>query len=86
MERRALATSMAELSALKCLSKAREEEQKRLATRRRDVLVLILRHLVDNGYVDAYERLSSESSVSLNKAGCRLAMHACNPRSSSSPL
>ena len=35
--------------------------------RRRNVLVLILRHLVDYGYVDAYEKLSTECNLSLNK-------------------
>ena len=58
---------MSELSALKHLSRARETEEKKLAERRRNVLVLILRHLVDYGYVDAYERLSTECNVSLSK-------------------
>ncbi len=58
---------MAELTALKGLAKAREMEDKRLAERRRNVLVLILRHLADFGYIDSYERLTSESNVSLNK-------------------
>lgn len=60
---------MSDLTALKHLSKARETEEKKLAERRRNVLVLILRHLVDYGYVDAYERLSTECNVSLTKVG-----------------
>ena len=59
---------MSDLTALKHLSKARETEEKKLAERRRNVLVLILRHLVDYGYVEAYERLSTECNVSLAKA------------------
>ena len=58
---------MADLSALKHLSKVRESEEKKLAERRRNVLVLILRHLADNGYVEAYQRLSTECNISLNK-------------------
>ncbi|KAG1658974.1 hypothetical protein FOA52_008295 [Chlamydomonas sp. UWO 241] len=58
---------MADLDRLKVASRAREGEEKRQAERRRAVLVLILRHLADSGYVDAYERLSSESNVHLNK-------------------
>ena len=59
---------MAELAALKALSKAKETEEKRLQERRRNVLVLILRHLADHGYADTYERLCSESNLSLQKA------------------
>ena len=58
---------MSDLTAFKDLSKARETEAKKLAERRRNVLVLILRHLVDNGYVESYERLSTECNVSLSK-------------------
>eukprot|EP00798_Chlamydomonas_sp_ICE-L_P014651 gene14651-20685_t len=58
---------MAELQALKAISRAKENEEKRIAERRRNALVLILRHLADNGYVEAYERLSTEANISLNK-------------------
>eukprot|EP00195_Chlamydomonas_chlamydogama_P007559 CAMPEP_0202907358 /NCGR_PEP_ID=MMETSP1392-20130828/42210_1 /ASSEMBLY_ACC=CAM_ASM_000868 /TAXON_ID=225041 /ORGANISM="Chlamydomonas chlamydogama, Strain SAG 11-48b" /LENGTH=97 /DNA_ID=CAMNT_0049596195 /DNA_START=126 /DNA_END=416 /DNA_ORIENTATION=- len=58
---------MSDLQALKALSKARESEEKRLAERRRNALVLIMRHLVDSGYIDAYEKLSTECNLSLNK-------------------
>lgn len=59
---------MADLTTLKALSKAREQDEKRAQERRRNTLVLIMRHLVDNGYVEAYERLSAESNLSLNRA------------------
>lgn len=80
-------SGMADLSALKHLSKVRESEEKKLAERRRNVLVLILRHLADNGYVEAYQRLSTECNISLNKvhgpaghnaAHCVSATHLCN--------
>ncbi|GFR44569.1 hypothetical protein Agub_g5842, partial [Astrephomene gubernaculifera] len=58
---------MSELAALKSLSKARESEEKRLQERRRNVLVLILRHLADHGYVDTYEKLCTETNLSLQK-------------------
>jgi katanin p60 ATPase-containing subunit A1 len=58
---------MSELAALKVASKARESEEKRLAERRRNVLVLIMRHLADFGYLDTYEKLSCECNMSLSK-------------------
>ncbi len=61
---------MSELAALKALSKAKESEEKRLQERRRNVLVLILRHLADHGYSDAYEKLCTETNLSLNKVLC----------------
>lgn len=67
---------MSELQALKALSKAKESEEKRLAERRRNLLVLILRHLVDHGYVDSYDRLSTETNLSLNKV-CLLSFFTC---------
>jgi katanin p60 ATPase-containing subunit A1 len=48
-------------------SKAREAEEKRLQERRRSTLVLILRHLCDSGYIEAYERLSKEANLDLSK-------------------
>ncbi|GAX76581.1 hypothetical protein CEUSTIGMA_g4027.t1 [Chlamydomonas eustigma] len=59
---------MSDLQALKYVARAREAEEKRLSERRRHVLVLILRHLVDFGYIESYEKLSSESNLSLQKA------------------
>ncbi|GLC47507.1 Katanin p60 ATPase-containing subunit A-like 2 [Pleodorina starrii] len=58
---------MSELAALKAISKAKESEEKRLQERRRNVLVLILRHLADHGYADTYEKLCTESNLSLQK-------------------
>ena len=56
-----------EYAALRAISKAKESEEKRIAERRRNVMVLIMRHLVDEGYLDSYERLSKECALSLNK-------------------
>lgn len=42
-------------------------QEKREAERRRALLVLILRHLADHGYIEAAERLSTEANVSLSK-------------------
>lgn len=58
---------MEQLSNLKAISKARDTEEKKMAERRKAVLVLILRHLVDSGYIESYERLSSDTNISLNK-------------------
>lgn len=59
---------MAELDNMRAVSQARQAEERRLAERRRNTLVLIMRHLVDAGYVESYERLSAECNVSLQKA------------------
>lgn len=56
-----------DLQGLRAVSKARDLEEKRLTDKRRNALTLILRHLLDFGYVDSYERLSTECGVSLNK-------------------
>ncbi|KAG2428803.1 hypothetical protein HXX76_011503 [Chlamydomonas incerta] len=58
---------MSELAALKALSKAKESEEKRIQERRRNIIVLILRHLADHGYSDTYERLCTESNLTLQK-------------------
>eukprot|EP00201_Polytomella_parva_P020671 CAMPEP_0175047344 /NCGR_PEP_ID=MMETSP0052_2-20121109/5538_1 /TAXON_ID=51329 ORGANISM="Polytomella parva, Strain SAG 63-3" /NCGR_SAMPLE_ID=MMETSP0052_2 /ASSEMBLY_ACC=CAM_ASM_000194 /LENGTH=529 /DNA_ID=CAMNT_0016311199 /DNA_START=158 /DNA_END=1743 /DNA_ORIENTATION=- len=58
---------MAELQTLKSLSKAKDQEEKRHQERRRNAMVLILRHLADNGYSDSYERLCTETNLTLNK-------------------
>ncbi|KAJ9521217.1 hypothetical protein QJQ45_022946, partial [Haematococcus lacustris] len=60
-------TVMTELQQVKAISKARDLDEKRHLERRRDTLVLILRHLVDNGYTASYERLSTECNLSLGK-------------------
>eukprot|EP00899_Mesostigma_viride_P023450 jgi/Mesvir1/428/Mv11310-RA.1 len=58
---------MSSLSALKAQSKSRDQEEKRIQDRRRSALVIILRHLLDSGYVDSVEKLQAESGVSLSK-------------------
>lgn len=68
---------MGDLVAIKAISKAREAEEKRLSERRRNALVLILRHILDAGYIDSYERLSSESNVSLSKASMQAIAMPC---------
>ena len=61
--------TMATLSAVKAQSRAREHEERKYAERRRNVLVLMLRHLADAGYVDSFERLSAEANLSLDRVG-----------------
>jgi len=56
-----------ELDNLRAVSQARIAEEKRMVERRRNALVLIMRHLVDSGYVESYERLSAECNLSLQK-------------------
>uniref|UniRef100_A0A7S3VHK4 Katanin p60 ATPase-containing subunit A-like 2 n=1 Tax=Dunaliella tertiolecta TaxID=3047 RepID=A0A7S3VHK4_DUNTE len=56
-----------ELDNLRAVSQARVAEEKRMVERRRNTLVLIMRHLVDAGYVESYERLSAECNLSLQK-------------------
>ena len=58
---------MEDLAALKAVNRLREHEEKRVHERRRNIIVLILRHLCDNGYTESYERLCTESGVSLLK-------------------
>jgi hypothetical protein len=48
------------------LSRAVQEE-KRLIDRRRNLLTLIARHLMDSGYVESATTLQAESSISLTK-------------------
>lgn len=49
------------LQAIKASSEANTAEQKRIAERKRNILVLINQHLIENGYVEAAERLQHES-------------------------
>lgn len=51
----------------KAAARGREVQEKREAERRRALLVLILRHLTDHGYIEAAERVSTESNVTLAK-------------------
>lgn len=58
---------MATLSAIKAQSKARDIEERRALERKRNVMVLVMRHLADHGYVESYERLCSEANLSLDR-------------------
>ena len=53
------------LSALRAQTKARDIEEKRIQDRRKALLVLILRHLCDNGYLNSIDAVQAESGVSL---------------------
>ena len=55
------------LKALKARSEARLHEEKRQIDRQRNVLTLVLRHLIDHGYVESAERLQAEAGQSLSK-------------------
>lgn len=55
------------LLAIKASSEANTAEQKRLAERKRNILVLIHQHLIENGYIEAAERLQHESGGVLSK-------------------
>ena len=55
------------LSALRAQTKAREVEERKQQDRRRAALVLILRHLCDNGYLGSIDALQAESGVSLKQ-------------------
>lgn len=52
---------------LKATARSRDAQEKREAERRRALLVLILRHLADHGYVDSLDRLSTECNLCLDK-------------------
>ncbi|XP_056592682.1 katanin p60 ATPase-containing subunit A-like 2 isoform X2 [Triplophysa dalaica] len=51
--------------AIKTANQAREADELRIETRRRNLLVLINHHLLEEGYTDASKALEKESSVSL---------------------
>ena len=55
------------LLAIKASSDANSAERQRQAERRRNILVLINQHLIENGYVEAAERLQSEAGNVLSK-------------------
>ena len=52
---------------LKIRAEAKEEDEKQKASRRRNILVLVLDHLMRHGYIGALEKLTAESGVSLSK-------------------
>jgi katanin p60 ATPase-containing subunit A1 len=55
------------LLGIKASSDANSAEQKRLAERKRSILVLVHHHLLENGYIEAAERLQHESGGVLGK-------------------
>lgn len=57
------------LMALRASSEANTAEQKRLTDKRRNILILIHHHLIENGYVEAAERLQHETGNALCKFG-----------------
>ncbi len=58
---------MSTATALKFQNDAKQLAAKRLQERKKGLLVLILRHLADFGYRDAYKRLEIEAGVSLDQ-------------------
>lgn len=52
---------------IKATSEASSAERQRSADRKRNILVLINQHLIENGYVEAAERLQREAGGVLNK-------------------
>jgi katanin p60 ATPase-containing subunit A1 len=54
---------------IKAAAKGREAQARQEQERRKALLVLVLRHLLDHGYIEAHERLAAESNVSLTKVG-----------------
>ncbi len=58
---------MSTATALKFQNDAKQLAAKRLQERKKGLLVLVLRHLADFGYKDAYKRLEAEAGVSLDQ-------------------
>lgn len=57
------------LLAIRASGDANNAEQKRLAERKRNILVLINQYLIEQGYIEAAERLQSEANNVLSKFG-----------------
>ena len=58
---------MSTFHSVKTASQAKEQEDKKLQERRKALVVLILRHLCDFGYIETAERLQAESQVNLDQ-------------------
>jgi katanin p60 ATPase-containing subunit A1 len=58
---------MSLLAEIKVNSKAKEQEQKILQERKRGLIALIIRYLIDQGFLESAERLQTESGFSLKK-------------------
>jgi hypothetical protein len=67
---------------IKAAAKGREAAERREQERRKHAIVLILRHLLDFGYLSSYQQLEQESHVSLAKVSvCRVLLPAVGMRS-----
>ncbi|ETL97426.1 hypothetical protein F442_05628 [Phytophthora nicotianae P10297] len=58
---------MSSLVQLKAQNESRLAEEKRLIDRRRNVLVMMLQHCTENGYLQTAEKLQQEAGVALSK-------------------
>ncbi|KAF1777365.1 Katanin p60 ATPase-containing subunit A-like 2 [Phytophthora cactorum] len=58
---------MSSLMQLKAQNESRLAEEKRLIDRRRSVLVMMLQHCTENGYLQTAEKLQQEAGVALSK-------------------
>ncbi|KAG7400510.1 Katanin p60 ATPase-containing subunit A-like 2 [Phytophthora boehmeriae] len=58
---------MSSLMQLKAQNESRLAEEKRLIDRRRNVLVMMLQHCVENGYLQTAEKLQHEAGLALSK-------------------
>ena len=68
---------MSTATASKFQNAAKQQACKRLQERKKAVLVLILRHLADSGYVDAYTKLENEANLSLDQVSYHSSFHRC---------
>lgn len=55
---------------MKASSKAAQAHAKTVQERRRNAVVLVLRFLADLNYTSAYQALSNESNLSLERVDC----------------
>eukprot|EP00290_Baffinella_frigidus_P000884 CAMPEP_0180178052 /NCGR_PEP_ID=MMETSP0986-20121125/38191_1 /TAXON_ID=697907 /ORGANISM="non described non described, Strain CCMP2293" /LENGTH=137 /DNA_ID=CAMNT_0022130857 /DNA_START=235 /DNA_END=646 /DNA_ORIENTATION=- len=58
---------MATYASMKIASQSAQAEEKRAQERRKALVVLIIRHLCDHGYVESAEKLQAEAQVSLSQ-------------------
>ncbi len=55
------------MTSVKTQNEVRLQEEQKLEQRKRNVLILIVHHLLDYGYLDAAQRLQQESGISSNE-------------------
>lgn len=58
---------MSSFGALKAANEARLSDEKRIIDRKRNLIVLMARYMMDNGYLESAERLQSEAGISLSR-------------------